>query len=126
MGKYADALLEEAKSYKDTEWKGTLGTLEVTLSARPITPADMSAIARVHPNFAMSPSLDGMIDLIILKAREPDGSRSFDKGDKVLFSKVDTNKVGEIFRSLFGAQMTEDDEEDFEERVGNLRGTTGA
>lgn len=126
MGKYADALLEEAKSYKDTEWKGTLGTLEVTLSARPITPSDMSAIARVHPDFAMKPTMDGMIDLIILKAREPDGSRSFDKGDKMLFSKVGTNKVGEIFKALFGEQMTEDDEEAFEERVGNSKKTIGA
>lgn len=125
MGKYADALIEEAKSYKDTEWKGTLGTLEVTLAARPITPADMSAIARAHPDFARSPTMDGMIDLIILKAREPDGSRSFDKGDKPLLTKVGTNKVGEIFSALFGNQMVEDTEEEFEERVGNSKKTAG-
>lgn len=125
MGKYSDALLEEAKSYKDTEWKGNLGSLEVTLSARPLTPADMSAIARVHPNFTTSPSMDGMIDLIILKARDPDGNRAFDKGDKMLLSKLNTNKIGEIFKALFGNQMTEDDEEAFEERVGNSKKTTG-
>lgn len=118
MGKFSDALLEEAKSYKDTEWSGTIGTKEVTLTARPLTPADMQAIARVHPNFTMNPSMEGMVDLIILKARA-DGEKAFDKGDRMLLMKFNTNKIGEIFKALFGNQMTEDDEEAFEDRVKN-------
>lgn len=127
MGKFADALLEEAKSYKDTEWTGTLGSKEVTLVSRPITPADLQTLARLgHPEFAKNPTMEGMVEMLILKARDPaDGNKAFDKGDRPVMMKVGTNKIGEIFAALFGNQLAEDSEEGFEERVGNLKKTAG-
>lgn len=120
MGKFSDALMNEVKSYRETEWFGKLGSKEVTLSARPLTPADITTISRNHPNFLQSMSLEGMVDLIILKAHDAtDGQKAFDRGDKPLLMKIETTRVGEIFQALFGSQLKEDDEEKFEERVKN-------
>ena len=70
--------------------------------------------------------MDGMVDLIILKAKDPaDGLRAFDKGDKPILMKLATDKVGEIFAALFGKQLVEDDDEKFEARVGNSKKTAG-
>ena len=128
MGKFSDRLMKAVKSYSDTEWTGKLyeDDDEITLAARPLTPADMAQIARNHPDFGRNPSLEGMVDLIILKAKDPlDGLRAFDKGDKPILMKLETDKVGEIFAALFGKQLVEDDDEKFEARVGNSKKTAG-
>jgi hypothetical protein len=126
MGKFSDSLLEEVKSYTDTEWTGALGKREITLVAKPITPADMTIISRAHPDFGRSPSMEGMVDLIIHKARDPaDNQKAFDRGDKPLVMKLGTDKIAEIFTALFGKQMVEDSDEEFEDRMGNSKKTTG-
>lgn len=119
MGRFSDALKAELAITPDTEWTGTLGGQEVMLRSRPITPADMTRISRQHPDFARSPSMDGMVDLLILKCRDDQDQPAFDKGDKPLLTRVGTNKIAEIFSALFGSQLVEDDEEAFEARVKN-------
>ena len=123
MGQFDDLLLAETKSYDDTKWTGNLGAKEVTLFSRPLTGADMSAITRAHPDFMKTFSMDGMVDLIIMKARAPNGEKAFDKGNRPMLMKFKTDKIGEIFSALYGNQIAEDDDEKFEERVGNSKTT---
>ena len=119
MGRFAEALRAEVSAHDDTEWSGTLGGQDVRLSSRPLTPADMTRIARQHPNFAQSPNMEGMVDLLVLKCNDDQGERAFDKGDKPLLMRMGTNKIAEIFQALFSTQLVEDDDEAFEERVKN-------
>ncbi len=125
MGQFDDLLLAEAKSYEDTKWTGMLGPKEVTLFSRPLNGADMSAITRAHPDFMKTFSMDGMVDLIIMKARAANGEKAFDKGNRPMLMKLRTDKIGEIFSALYGNQIAEDDDEKFEARVGNSKTTPG-
>lgn len=115
----SNALKAEIASYDDAEWTGTLGGQSVTLSARPLTSADITVISRKHPTFTQAPSLEGMVDLLIMKAQSPDGSQAFSKADKPLMMRLSTDKIGEIFGELFGSQMDEYGEEEHEEAVKN-------
>lgn len=119
MGKFSDALKAEIGSYADTEWRGTLGGLDVVIVSKPMTPNDIMRIDRLHPNFAQSPKIDGMVDMIILKATDENGDKAFDKTDKPLLMRCGTNKIGEIFAALFSSQMVEQTDEEFEESVKN-------
>lgn len=126
MGKFTTALRAEVTGYDNTEWTGRLGGEEVTLFAKPATSADMERISNRHPGFLTQPSMGGMIDMIILKATDSDGESAFDKGDRIFLMRMSTDKIGEIFRTLFGKQFIEDDDEAFEDRVGNSNGTSGS
>lgn len=121
MGKFSKALKSEIASYEDAEWTGKLGTVELTLTARPLTPADITLIERKHPGFAGSPTLEGMVDLLIHKARDAeDDTKAFDKADKTLLMNVETGKIGEIFGELFGDQMDNlDSDEALDDAVKN-------
>jgi precorrin-4 methylase len=121
MGVFSDAVKSEASSYADSEWTGTLGTATVTIYAKPLTPADLARLGPKHAGFVNSPTLEGMVDLIIAKARDGHNVLAFDKGDKPLMMRWNTNKVGEIFAALFGEQMETLNEDDAaqEERAKN-------
>lgn len=116
MGRFSEALRAEVSSYEDTSWSGTLGGIQVTLSASPLTPKDMTFIRRQHPDFQMNPSLAGMVDLIILKATDEKGDKAFDVTDKVFLVRTSATKIGEIFGGLFGSQFDAEDEAGFEDR----------
>lgn len=111
------ALMQEVGSYDDSEWTGKIGAADVVLMAQPLTPADMTQISRKHPNFTSSPSLEGMIDLMIMKCKDSHGQLAFAKTNKSLLMRVGTDKIGEIFGELFGAQMEEYTEEDLDADV---------
>jgi hypothetical protein len=80
---------------------------------------DMTQISRKHPNFAQAPSLEGMVDLLILKSRDAGDNTAFDKTDKPLLMRCGTTKIGDIFSGLFGDQMDEYTEEDLDDAVKN-------
>ncbi len=108
-GKYT-ALLESAvadttfgSAEFDMDGKGTV----VTLYAKPITPMNMQQIGRKHPNFGTNPTMDGMIDFIIMKAfDDAEGkNKAFEATDKPFLMRLSTNVIGRLFNDLFGDQM---------------------
>mgnify|MGYP000199147942 CR=1 FL=1 len=105
MGILSELVRSEVGSYVDSEWTGTLGTTNVTLYAKPLTPADFARLGPKHAGFVTNPTLEGMVELIIAKARDAHGALAFDKGDKPVMMRFNSNKIGEIFAALFGAQM---------------------
>lgn len=119
MGRFSDAVRNEISSYAGSTWTGELGGQKITLTATPITPKDMSVIRRAHPDFQTNPSLPGMLDLIILKARDDAGEAAFDLADKPFLMRMSATKVGEIFGGLFGSQFEAEDEQGFEDRKKN-------
>lgn len=119
MGMFSDALRSEVGSYDDTEWRGRLGTHDVHLFAKPLTSADFSQVSRKHPDFMSNPTPEGMVDMLILKCRGENDVKAFDRGDKPVLMRVNTNVLGEIFAALFGTQLDEYTEDDLDADVKN-------
>ena len=113
---------QEVSEYETREWTGQIANTEVTMRAKPLTPADFTRVNRKYPNFMTNPEPAGMAYIIALKALKADGSRMFGSGAEAAIGRMDVNKVGEIFSSLFG-QDFEDDAADLDTIEGNS-GTT--
>lgn len=116
---FDELLKEEISGYEDRSWTGKIGSTDVTLTAKPLTPADLQFVERKFRGFMSSPTPEGMIALIVRKAQSQ-GSQAFVAGKhEVLLNRVHMNKIGEIFGALFGDQIVSDEGDDkFEARVG--------
>jgi hypothetical protein len=104
----------------DSESTLVLAGTEVKLFASALTPNDMKIIGRKHPNFMMNPTMEGMVDLIILKARGSDGQKMFTLEHRPLLMRLPSASVTGVFGELFGEQMTPEDDET---RKGNSKAT---
>ena len=119
MGRYSDALKQQVASYGESEWVGKLGDVDVHLKSLPLTNADITNVARKHKGWINEPTVESMVDCLILKARSADdGQRAFDMTDKPLLMRMTAEEVGDIFSALLGSAF-EDTEEAHEERVKN-------
>ncbi len=113
-------LKNEVSSYKSNQWTGLLGGQEVTLYAKPMSPADNARVLKKYPNFNNSMEFSGMVEYIIIKATDADGNRVFSEKERPLLMRFDQTKIGEIFNALFGDQLDDDDEKrGQEDKVGN-------
>lgn len=120
MGILNEDLQAEVAKVAETSTELVLNSKTYVLVSKPITPLDMQAITRVHRDFASNPNMEGMVDLLIRKARiEGANGPAFDKTDKPFLMRLSTNIIGEIFRNLFGDQLDVDADEDIEEKKGN-------
>ena len=108
----------EVASYEDTEWTGQIGGETVTLTSSPLTGADMTFVTRRHPNFLSSPTFEGMVELLVRKARTEKGDHAFSVKDKPVLMRFNTDKIAEMFGALFEGQF-DDDDESHEARVKN-------
>lgn len=121
MAKFSNLVSAEAGGYVETEWQGKLGGTEVRLLSKPLTPNDFEYVSRrtKNPNFMNSPTTEGMVELIIRKAKSEDGEAAFSIGDKTVMMHWRADLIGEIFQGLFADSLVAETEEDFEDRVKN-------
>lgn len=114
MGIYLEDLKSEVSNIPLTSGSLTINEKTIALVAKPLTANDMVSIKRAHPDFGTNPSIDGMIDLIILKARPENDqdTRAFDKADKPFLMRLSMNVIGTLFGELFGSQMEAANSED--------------
>ena len=110
------ALLKAAvASSGDTKTIMMLGpdlSVPVTIYATPLTPNDLKIVGKKHPNFMMQPTMEGMVDLIIQKARDVNGERLFTLEHRPDLMRLNSNTITGAFGELFGEQLTRDDDED--------------
>lgn len=104
----AQLIKDEIGSYEKRSWTGSLGGQEVTLYATPLTPLDFDKVLRKFPNFMTQTQPAGMALLIASKVMDEDGTLLLKPGQDVLFRSMDVTVVGDIFGSLFGADLDED------------------
>lgn len=95
-----------------TSWSGDLGGQEVTLYAKPLTPADNEIVLQKYPSFNTRFDMGGMCLYIARKAEDSEGNRVFDPVAKSLplLKRMGQDKIGEIFEGLFKDQLDESDE----------------
>lgn len=116
-------LKAEVASYQSSEWTGVLGGEEITLYARPLSPADVKTIRRKFPEFTTQPEPAAMVEAILLKAKDEHGNTVFKPKHGAILNRCKTDVIGNIFEALFGDQFTAEDESEFQERVGNSEKT---
>lgn len=79
-----------------------------TYYAAPLTVRDLKTINRLHKNFLQEMQVEGMVDLLIMKLENHDGTKVLSKEDKpALMRKGRLERVAHIFGEVFGS-MTED------------------
>ena len=77
----------------------------------PITAGDLNKIQKKHKNFLNETTMDGMIDLIILKACDADGNRLFTLEDKVHLMNENVEVISPSAAKMFGDIETVEDAE---------------
>lgn len=121
MGKYNEALKATVAEQPDSKSELVLANdVVIRLVAKPLRPVDLSNIKRNHPDFMANPSLEGMVDLIIAKAREEESdSLVFDARDKPLLMRMDSTVITKAFGDLFGEQLEKAADEEVSKKMGN-------
>ncbi len=108
MGVLSEKLKAAVSAQVATEATIELDGEAIAIAARPLTAGDMVAIKRAHPDFTNNPTFEGMVDLLILKARMGDGEgeKAFGKDDKQFLMRLKMDVIGSAFHDLFATQIT--------------------
>lgn len=99
----------QRRSINVPEW-GEDGA-SLTIYSTPLTAGDLKTIQRKHKNFLNDMTVDGMIDLIILKAQDVDGKKLFTLEDKVYLMGEEMTLIADIAGQMFGDVETIEDAE---------------
>ena len=83
------------------EW-GNDDDRPLMLYASSITAGDLKKIQRKHKNFLNEMSIDGMVDLIIMKAEDHEGTKLFTLEDKVYLMGEDIGVISKVAEQMFG------------------------
>lgn len=119
------ALLKaEIAAQAETSTTISLAGTEVKLFSLPITAADLRRISRNHPNFLLQPSMEGMVDLIVLKAMDENGQPAFTLEHKPMLMRLPSRVITSIYGELFGEQLAAEGEEEQDSRKGKSKAIT--
>ena len=122
MGKFNELLKATVAEQPYSSTEITLaGGAVVNLVAKPLRPIDLANIKHQHPDFMRNPTLEGMVDLIVAKARDvvDDAAAVFDARDKPFLMRMDSTVITKAFGDLFGAQLEMVADEEIEKKKGN-------
>lgn len=81
----------------------------MVLFATPLNAGEFSRLQKKHPNFLTNMTIEGLVDLIIMKALDEDGEKAFDVGDKPILMRQPVNVVSEVAGQLMGDVNNVDD-----------------
>ena len=82
------------------EW--IIGGVPLKIYVYPLTAGDINKIQKKHKNFLNDMTIEGMIDLIILKAGNADGERLFTLADKTHLMDEPLPLISDIASQMFG------------------------
>ena len=74
----------------------------MVLFATPLNAGEFSRLQKKHPNFLNNMTIEGLVDLIIMKALDEDGEKAFDVGDKPVLMRQSVTIVSEVAGQLMG------------------------
>jgi hypothetical protein len=98
--KIAERRQKQARIIEVPEWGDDDAPL--LLYVYPITAGDVNKIQRKHKNFLNDMTIDGMVDLIILKAGDADDNRVFSLEDKAHLMAEPVAVISDIAAKMFG------------------------
>ena len=80
------------------------------LYCKTVTARDLDNVSRKHPNFLQSPTSSSMIDLIIAKVENEDGTKVFTLENKATLMREPVSVIAEVFASVFDYVNEEEQE----------------
>ncbi len=101
--------VKEKRTIEVPEW-GEDNT-PLILYASAITAGDINKLQRKHKNFLNDMTIDGMIDLIIMKAETKDGERAFSEIDKPFLMREEVNIIATLSAKMFGDVVSVEEQE---------------
>ena len=98
--KIAERRQKQARIIEVSEWGDDGAPLQIYVY--PLTAGDINKIQKKHKNFLNDMTIEGMIDLIILKAGNADGERLFTLADKTHLMDEPLPLISDIASQMFG------------------------
>ena len=84
------------------------GDTPLRLYAGPVTARDIEKVQRKHKDFLASPTMSGMVEMIILKCEDEAGDAAFTLEDKPILMGEPIGIVSSVFSRVFTATSYED------------------
>lgn len=97
------------RSIEVMEWGEDEGS-PLTIHCGPLLALEIEKIQRKHPNFFQQMSIQGMVDLIILKAENADGEKLFTLEDKPVLMREEFTVIARVAGEMISATSAEDHE----------------
>ena len=97
--KIAERRRKQARIIEVPEWGDDGAPLQIYVY--PITAGDLNKIQKKHKNFLGEQTIDGMVDLIILKAGDADDNRLFTLADKTHLMDEPLPLIADIAQQMF-------------------------
>ena len=88
---------------KSVEVKLRAGAKPLRLFYTPMTSGEMSQVQKKHPDFLNNQTVEGLVDLILMKAQDADGEKVFDLEDKAILMRQPVSVVSQVASALMGA-----------------------
>lgn len=107
------SLIDQIKSAQagDERVSVTVDRWKTTIYFRPVNSRSMNQITRRHPKFFTEPSLDGMVDYIVMFAENEDGAKVFQSEDKHVLLGEPVGIINDIVVKIMPANETTEDVE---------------
>jgi hypothetical protein len=81
----------------------------MVLFAAPLSAGEFSKLQRKHPDFLANMTIEGLVDLIIMKAMDESGNKAFDVGDKPILMRQPVNVISDVAGQLMGDMNSVED-----------------
>jgi hypothetical protein len=91
---------KSTKRVEVVEWGDE--TEPMVLFATPLNCGEFTKLQKKHPDFLNNMTIEGLVDLIILKAMDGDGNKAFDIGDKPVLMRQPVSIVSNVAGQLMG------------------------
>jgi hypothetical protein len=104
----ANRAARERNMVEVADWGDSDGPMRIYAGA--VTGAEIDKVVRKHPNFLANPTIEAMVDMIILKAEDENGEKWFTLEDKMTMLHEPFAIVADVFASVFNAASVEEQE----------------
>ena len=83
----------------------------MVLFSTPLLAGEFNRLQKKHPDFLNNMSMEGLVDLILMKAQDADGEKCFDFDDKPVLMRQPVNIVSNVAAALMGEMASIEDAE---------------
>jgi hypothetical protein len=90
------------------DWGDSDGPMKIY--SGPVTGMEIDKVVKKHPGFLANPSIEAMVDMIILKSEDENGEKHFTLEDKMVMLHEPFGIVAEVFASVFSVTSVEEQE----------------
>ncbi len=83
----------------------------LVLYSTPLLAGEFNRLQKKHPDFLNNMTMDGLVDLILMKATDADGEKCFDLADKPILMRQPVSIVSNVAGALMGEISSIEDAE---------------